>query len=47
MENNNEALIAILKKSHAQAVTGETMSIDEIKTFMKNRVNELTNQGNL
>jgi hypothetical protein len=41
---SNEALIAILKKSHSQAMAGETMSMDEIKTFMKNKVNELTNQ---
>ena len=43
----NEALIAILKKSHVQAMAGETMSTDEIKSFMKNKVNELTNQVNL
>jgi len=41
----NEALIAILKKSHAQVMARETMSTDEIKSFMKNKENELTNQG--
>lgn len=40
----NEALIAILKKSHAQAMTGQTLSMDEVKTFMKNKVNELTSK---
>lgn len=42
MKTNNEALIAVLKKSHAQALAGETVSNDEIKIFMKNKVNELT-----
>jgi hypothetical protein len=38
----NEALIKILKKSHAQALAGQTVSMDEVKIYMKNKVNELT-----
>ena len=38
----NEALVAILKKSHAQAMAGQTVSMDEVKIFMKNKLNELT-----
>ena len=38
----NEALIAILRKSHAQAMAGDTLSADEIRIFMRNKVNELT-----
>lgn len=39
---NDDALVAILKKSHAQAMAGQTVSMDEVKKFMKNKVNELT-----
>ena len=42
MEANNEALIAILKKSHAQAMAGEAVSMKEVKQFMRNKVYELT-----
>lgn len=38
----NEALIAILKKSHAQAMAGETMTMDEVEHFMNDKVYELT-----
>ena len=38
----NDALVAILKKSHAQALAGQTVSMDEVKIYMKNKVNELT-----
>lgn len=41
----NEALIAILRKSHAQAMAGETMSMDEVKIFMKNIGAQLTEYG--
>lgn len=40
----NEALVAILKLSHAQAMAGQTMSSDDIKIFMKNKVDELTSK---
>jgi len=39
----NEALIAILKKSHAQAMAGETVTMNQVKNFMKNKIDELTN----
>ena len=38
----NDALIAILKKSHAQAMAGETMTMDEVEHFMNDKVYELT-----
>ena len=37
-----EILIDILRKSHAQAMAGDTLSADEIRIFMRNKVNELT-----
>ncbi|MBR5159122.1 MAG: hypothetical protein IKW84_06025 [Bacteroidaceae bacterium] len=40
----NDALVAILKKSHAQAMAGQTVSMDEVKIFMKNKVDELTSK---
>lgn len=39
----NEALVAILKKSHAQAISGQTVSMDEVERFMHEKVYELTN----
>ena len=39
----NEALIAILKKSHAQAMAGQTVTMDEVEHFMSDKVYELTN----
>ena len=39
----NEALIAILKKSHAQAMSGQTVTMDEVEHFMSDKVYELTN----
>jgi len=30
----NEALIAILKKSHAQAIAGETVTMNQVKHYM-------------
>ena len=32
----NEALLTILKKSHAQAMAGQTVPMDEVESFMKN-----------
>lgn len=39
----NEALIAILKKSHAQAMAGETVTMNQVKHYMKNKIDDLTN----
>ena len=41
-EANNKALIAILKKSHEQAMTGQVVSMDEVEHFMHNKIYELT-----
>ena len=40
----NDALVAILKESHAQALAGQTVSMNEVKIYMKNKVNELTSK---
>ena len=40
----NESLIAILKKSHSQAMSGQTVSMDEVERFMNEKVYELTHQ---
>ena len=37
-----EALISILKKSHAQATAGQTVTMDEVEHFMNDKVYELT-----
>ena len=37
----NEALVAILKKSHAQAMAGQTVEMDEVERFMHDKVYEL------
>jgi hypothetical protein len=39
----NEALIAILKKSHEQALKGQTVTMDEVEHFMHDKAYELTN----
>ena len=39
----NDALIAILKKSHAQAMAGQTITMDEVEHFIHEKVYELTN----
>lgn len=38
----NEALVALLQKSHAQAVAGQTVTMDEVERFMHDKVYELT-----
>lgn len=38
----NEALIDILKKSHAQAIAGQTVTMNEVERFMHNKDYELT-----
>lgn len=40
-ENRNEALKAILRKSHAQALAGESYSMDYAEHFMNNKIYEL------
>ena len=40
-ENRNEALKAILRKSHAQTLAGETYSMDYVEHFMNNKIYEL------
>lgn len=36
-ENRNEALKAILRKSYAQALAGETYSMDHVKTLYEQK----------
>lgn len=36
----NDALIAILKKSHAQAMEGQAVSMDEVEHYMDTRIYE-------
>ena len=38
----NEALKTILNRSHAQAMTGQAVSMDEVERFMNDKVCELT-----
>jgi len=38
----NEALKTILKRSHAQAMAGQAVSMDEVERFMNDKVHELT-----
>ena len=38
----NEALMAILSKSHEQAVAGNTYSMDDVEHFMSEKLYELT-----
>ena len=38
----NEALLTILKKSHAQALAGQIVPMDEVESFMNEKVYELT-----
>jgi hypothetical protein len=38
----NEALIAILKKSHAQAMAGQTVTMDEVEHFMSDNFAKLS-----
>jgi hypothetical protein len=39
----NDALVAILKKSHAQAIAGQTVTMDEVNRFVQKKAYELTN----
>jgi hypothetical protein len=38
----NEALKTILNRSHAQAMAGQAVSMDEVERFMNDKVYELT-----
>lgn len=38
-----KSLVAILKKSHAQAMAGQTVTMEEVAHFMNDKVYELTN----
>lgn len=40
--NNNDALITLLQKSHAQAMAGDTVPMNEVENFMQNKIYELT-----
>lgn len=42
MEKGNEALVAILKKSHQQAMAGQTVSMDAVEQFMQEKIYELS-----
>ena len=42
MVEANEALVALLKKSHEQALNGETVGMDEVKSFIQDKIYELT-----
>ena len=42
MVEANEALVAILKKSHEQAMNGEAVKMDEAERFIQDKVYELT-----
>lgn len=40
----DEALVAILKKSHAQALAGQTISMEEVECYITNLEYELTHR---
>ena len=40
--NKNDALITLLQKSHAQAMAGDTVPMNEVESFMQNKIYELT-----
>ena len=42
-DKSNEALMAILKRSHEQALAGNTYSMDYVERFMSNKLYELAN----
>lgn len=39
----NEDLVAILKKSHTQAMAGQTVAMEKVESFINEKVYELTN----
>ena len=42
----NESLLALLEKSHSEAMTGQTLSMEEVDSFMKNKCLQLKNSVN-
>ena len=42
----NESLLALLEKSHSEAMTGKTLSMEEVDSFMKNKIHQLQNHVN-
>lgn len=40
--NKNDALITLLQKSHVQAMAGDTVPMNEVESFMQNKIYELT-----
>ena len=40
----NDALMSILRKSHEQALAGETYSMDYVERFMSDKLYELTHR---
>ena len=42
MVEANEALVAILKKSHEQALNGEAVKMEEAERFIEDKLYELT-----
>lgn len=43
----NESLLALLEKSHAEAMAGKTFSMAEVDSFMKNKSLQLQNHINI
>jgi len=42
----NESLLALLEKSHSEAMAGQTLSMEEVDSFMKNKSLQLKNSVN-
>ena len=42
----NESLLALLEKSHTEAITGQTISMAEVNLFMENKCFQLKNHVN-
>lgn len=42
----NESLLALLEKSHTEAMTGQAISMAEVDLFMKNKCSQLKNHVN-
>ena len=43
-DTRDETMIAILKKSHAEALAGKTFSMEEVERLMDERIYELTHR---
>lgn len=42
----DESLLALLDKSHTEVMTGQTLSMEEVDSFMKNKSLQLKNHVN-